>query len=103
MIDSPGRIGLVARDGFLGHEHEQNDREWDSNSQTLSAIGHFDRISTIRRRVSNQRRQHFPLDQRQQLTTVAAALVAHLGRRCGDDDESRPLKTKMNWPPNPQA
>ncbi len=40
----PGRIGPVARHGFFGGEHEQNDREWDSNGQALWALGRFDRI-----------------------------------------------------------
>ncbi len=30
--------------GFFGHEHEKNDREWDSNGQALWAFGRFDRI-----------------------------------------------------------
>jgi hypothetical protein len=39
-----GTIGPVARAGFFGGEHEQNDREWDSNGQALWAFGRFDRI-----------------------------------------------------------
>jgi hypothetical protein len=40
----PGSIGPVSRQGFFGGEHEQNDREWDSNGQALWALGMFDRI-----------------------------------------------------------
>ncbi|HWX49301.1 MAG TPA: hypothetical protein VNZ61_14705 [Roseomonas sp.] len=41
---TPGAIGPVSRQGFFGGEHEQNDREWDSNGQALWAFGMFDRI-----------------------------------------------------------
>jgi len=40
----PGEIGPAKRHGFFGLEHEQADREWDSNGQALWAIGRFDRI-----------------------------------------------------------
>ncbi|MBS0641528.1 MAG: hypothetical protein JSS43_16805 [Proteobacteria bacterium] len=39
-----GTIGPVQRAGFFGGEHEQNDREWDSNGEALWAFGRFDRI-----------------------------------------------------------
>src|SRR5438045_2484551 len=39
-----GTIGPVQRAGFFGGEHEQNDREWDSNGEPLWAFGRFDRI-----------------------------------------------------------
>jgi hypothetical protein len=39
-----GNFGPVARTGFFGGEHEQNDHEWDSNGQALWAFGRFDRI-----------------------------------------------------------
>jgi hypothetical protein len=38
------RIGPVSAYGFFGHEHEKNDREWDSNGQALWSFGRFDRI-----------------------------------------------------------
>jgi hypothetical protein len=40
----PGTIGPVSRFGFFGGEHEEADREWDSNGQALWAFGRFDRI-----------------------------------------------------------
>ncbi len=39
-----GFIGPCRRHGFFGGEHEQNDREWDSNGEALWAIGRLDRI-----------------------------------------------------------
>ncbi|HYF90090.1 hypothetical protein [Azospirillum sp.] len=40
----PGTIGPARKHGFFGGEHEQTDREWDSNGQALWAFGRFDRI-----------------------------------------------------------
>jgi len=41
---SSGNVGPAALYGFFGGEHEQNDREWDSNGQALWAFGRFDRV-----------------------------------------------------------